>query len=380
MERKDHSWAAILFSFLLLAGCGGGRTYETTQGEMTDVAEDAEELEDDETVRGAYGRRGSSEPNDAQLLSYRRSTGEIVTLNPQALALARDAEVLSENVQETISSNESAFDVPEEKQETISHADIAPAPALRIPLASLEKKASPPPQIEASAVIDNGIKGDTVRVGLVSWRDLPFQTVKHQAYDYSCGSAAVATLMTYVYGMPTSEHAVFREMFARGNKEKIRQDGFSMLDMSNYMNSRGLRAKGYRISLRAIEQHQLPFIALVNNNGYNHFVVVKALSKGVVLVGDPNTGNTAYTIDAFSKMWNGLALVVLSDASRAREAFRNKKEWKFVRARAPIRGGAESGTDPSGLAPTNWQIAPTVKDILPAAMMGTVSTTTGGGS
>ncbi len=233
----------------------------------------------------------------------------------------------------------------------------------------------------AEVSVNNGQRGETVGIGLTSWRDLPFKTVKHQAFDYSCGSAAVATLMTYVYNKPTSEKAVFKEMFARGNKSKIRREGFSMLDMSNYLNAHGLKAKGYKISESVIEKHRLPFIALVNNNGYNHFVVVKTIEPDRVLVGDPNTGNVEYSREKFTQMWNGLALVVLNNATKSREAFGNKKEWRLARVRAPIRHSNSNSVaaEDTGLSPMSWQIAPTTSDILPAAMMGLVSTTTGGG-
>jgi len=229
---------------------------------------------------------------------------------------------------------------------------------------------------DSEVSISNGQKGSTINVGLVSWRDLPFQTVERQTYDYSCGSAAVATLMTYAYGQSRSEKEVFKEMFDLGNQDKIRREGFSMLDMSRYMNAQGLKAKGYRIALNAVEKNKIPFIALVNNNGYNHFVVVKTVTSARVLVGDPNNGNVDYTRADFEKIWNGLALVVLNRASKAHAAFENPEEWRFVRARAPLRNGNDTGTEMAELSPVAWQIAPTTSDILPAAMVGLIATTT----
>lgn len=146
----------------------------------------------------------------------------------------------------------------------------------------------PPPSFlakdEADIPVNNGQKGEIINVGLTSWRDLPFKTVKRQTYDYSCGSAAVATLMTYIYGYPVSEKEVFKEMFLKGDQNKIRREGFSMLDMSHYLNAQGLEAKGYKITVNEIEKYKLPFIALVNSKGYNHFVVVKTLDNDRVLM------------------------------------------------------------------------------------------------
>ncbi len=240
---------------------------------------------------------------------------------------------------------------------------------------------SPASQEGLGAVaVENGPKGETVGVGIISWRDMPFQTVRRQAYDYSCGSAAVATLVTYAYGIPTSEKDVFEEMFARGNQDKIRREGFSMLDMSNYLNAHGLQAKGYKMTEDVIEKHRMPFIALVNNKGYNHFVVVKTVDSGRVLVGDPNTGNTEYSRDDFAKIWNGLALVVVNNASKAHAAFGDQKEWRFARAHVSLRNGNDSGIEASELAPLSWQIAPTGSDILSSTKIGTVAVSATGGT
>ncbi|MGB9152669.1 MAG: C39 family peptidase [Alphaproteobacteria bacterium] len=222
----------------------------------------------------------------------------------------------------------------------------------------------------ATVIVDNGQKGESVDVGVISWRDLPFQTVKHQAFDYSCGSAAVATLMTFAYGIPTSEQDVFKEMFAQGNQDKIRKEGFSMLDMNRYLNAHGLESQGYKITEDAIEHYKLPVIALVNIKGYNHFVVVKAVDSGRVLVGDPNIGNTEYTKDGFAKIWNGIALIVGNKVSRAHMAYNDPEQWRFVRAHAPIRDGNDLGTQEAALAPTSWQIAPTMTNLLSSTTIG----------
>jgi len=53
-----------------------------------------------------------------------------------------------------------------------------------------------------------------------------FQRTTHQQYDFSCGSAAVATLLTFQYGRPTDESSVFKAMFVAGDQA---QPGFAGL-------------------------------------------------------------------------------------------------------------------------------------------------------
>lgn len=219
------------------------------------------------------------------------------------------------------------------------------------------------PARHSTVSVNNGpVKTLSVRV--ISWRDMPFQTVKRQSFDYSCGSAAVATLLSYVYGMPTSEEEVFKTMFAHGDQDVIRKEGFSLLDMSRYLNSRGLKAKGYRLNFDTIEKHKVPFIALIRHDGYSHFVVVKSLKGPFVLVGDPSKGNAVYTRRDFAETWNGVSLVVVNEARQARTAFSDDKEWTYARATAVASAANESIGGGVPISFPNWQIAPTGQDIL----------------
>ncbi|MDD5586459.1 MAG: C39 family peptidase [Alphaproteobacteria bacterium] len=235
------------------------------------------------------------------------------------------------------------------------------------------------PTNRASVDVGNGMI-ETVSVRVISWRDLPFQTVKRQAFDFSCGSAAVATLLSYVYGLPASEEHVFKTMFAHGNQNKIRREGFSLLDMSRYLNSRGLKAKGYRLDFARIEKHKAPFIALIKHDGYSHFVVVKSMKGPLVLVGDPSKGNVVYTRQDFAKVWNGISLVVTNEARKAREAFADSADWHYARATAFAALGNDIVNDSVDLPFPNWQIAPTGLDIIQSTVINNVNTVTNSAS
>lgn len=226
--------------------------------------------------------------------------------------------------------------------------------------------------MSSSTAVANGER-ETLDVQVVSWRDMPFQTVKKQALDYSCGSAAVSTLLTHVYGAKTSEGSIFKAMFDAGDKERIRREGFSLLDMSNYLNDRGYKTKGYKVKLDAIEKNKVPFIALVNDNGYNHFVVVKSIKGPRVLVGDPNKGNVIHHRQVFEKMWNGIALLVVNYAGKGREIFENDKEWRLARMVVNPSEADFPGIDSLVLPPTQWQIAPVETNILSAVNLDTLS-------
>jgi predicted double-glycine peptidase len=131
-------------------------------------------------------------------------------------------------------------------------------------------------------------------IHLTSLKEARFKTTVRQQYDFSCGSAATATLLTYQYGYPVTEAEVFRQMYANGDQARIRKQGFSLLDMRRYLQSLGFQADGFELPLDKLFEEGLPAIVLLNDRGYRHFVVVKGLRRGRVLVGDPARGTRAH--------------------------------------------------------------------------------------
>ncbi len=158
-----------------------------------------------------------------------------------------------------------------------------------------------------------------------------------QQYDFSCGSAAVATLLTHHYGVPTSEREVFEQMYAEGDQGKIRREGFSLLDMKRFLQTRGFEADGFRQPLEKLREEGLPAIALITENGYHHFVVVKGLDRGRVLIGDPANGTRAMPRATFEAQWKQkLLFVVHNRMDLAR--FNLATDWRAAPA-APLANG-----------------------------------------
>jgi predicted double-glycine peptidase len=164
-------------------------------------------------------------------------------------------------------------------------------------------------------------------VPVVSLRARRFLTTVRQRYDYSCGSAAVATLLTHHYGLPTAEEEVLRDMLAHGDRSVIQTAGFSLLDMQGYLARRGLRANGYRVPLARLEAIRLPAIALIDNGGYRHFVVVRGIDAGRVLLADPNLGTRSMPRERFEESWNGVLFVVLDNPETGRASFGRAADW-----------------------------------------------------
>lgn len=182
----------------------------------------------------------------------------------------------------------------------------------------------------------HGEGGGSFTVSVTSWRDIPFRTVVRQQYDYSCGSAAVATLLRFHYGLHVNEGEVFQSMYDRGDQARIRSVGFSMLDMRSYLETRGFRADGLRLTLDRLATLNTPTIALISHDGYRHFVVVKGISADRVLVGDPTFGLQTYTRAEFAAVWNGVVLAIRQTPANWPEAtYNSAEEWRPW-SRAPL--------------------------------------------
>lgn len=189
--------------------------------------------------------------------------------------------------------------------------------------------------------------GGAFSVPVDSLKDLRFRSTIHQQFDFSCGSAALATLLTYHYKFPVSEQQVFSEMYERGDKAKIRQEGFSLLDIKTYLGAHGFASDGFIAGLDDLAASGIPAIVLIKDRGYNHFVVLKGVRDGRVLIGDPSSGTRALHYAQFKDMWiNGILFVILDHQKLA--SFNSDVDWR-VAPGAPVSNGVYNGSLGTGL-------------------------------
>ena len=173
-----------------------------------------------------------------------------------------------------------------------------------------------------------------IPVRVTSFKEHHFLATVRQQYDYSCGSAALATLLSYQYQNPVSEQEVFGVMWKNGDQQKIRREGFSLLDIKQYLVSHGYSADGYEATLDRLAQATIPAIALIRDNGYNHFVVIKGISKDKVAVGDPSVGARIIPREQFEKMRLNRILFVINNA-RDKVVFNAERDWRIKEKASP---------------------------------------------
>ena len=185
-----------------------------------------------------------------------------------------------------------------------------------------------------------------MRIGAMpvkSMKDLRFQATMRQQYDFSCGSAALATLLTHHYQTPVTEQLAFQEMFTTGDQQKIRREGFSLLDMQRFLKNRGFTANGFQLPLDKLIEAKLPAIVLISDNGYNHFVVIKGADDGRILIGDPSRGTRLMPRDRFESIWANRILFVIHEGP-IQPGFNLSADWRNA-PRAPLAEGAMRAMD-----------------------------------
>lgn len=129
-----------------------------------------------------------------------------------------------------------------------------------------------------------------------------------QNWDLSCGAAALATILNYQYGDPVPERDIAKALIGRDkyidNPALVKaQEGFSLLDLKNYVDARGYTGIGYgKLELDHLIE-RAPIIVPIRSNGYNHFVVFRGIRGNRVLVADPAWGNRTLTVDEFEREW-----------------------------------------------------------------------------
>ncbi|MFW6406421.1 C39 family peptidase [Acinetobacter baumannii] len=140
-----------------------------------------------------------------------------------------------------------------------------------------------------------------------------FRGIVRQAYDYSCGSAALTTLLNGYVGTSLTEQQTMSGLLQYGEYQRIiERRSFSLLDMKRFVTAIGLESGGYRGEFSDLVKLGQPAIVPISYAGFKHFVVYKAYKDGRVYVADPALGNISFDEGRFKEIWDNNTLFVIS--------------------------------------------------------------------
>lgn len=146
-----------------------------------------------------------------------------------------------------------------------------------------------------------------------SLKEIRGEDVVRQKWDMSCGAAALSTLLTYEFKDNTPETSIVVWILHRVDPIRVRaRGGFSLLDLKRFAQARGYQAEGYSgMSIEELASKKTAVIVPIRVKGFDHFIVVRRITGGHVIIADPGFGNLTMRVDRFQSLWKeGIVFIV----------------------------------------------------------------------
>lgn len=148
----------------------------------------------------------------------------------------------------------------------------------------------------------------------VSWHERRYSNVVRQVLEFSCGSASLATILSFYLNRPTGEAEVIgilRERYSTRETWTARAEtGFSLADLIFVADRLGYAAQAARIQPDQLGRVAGPLVVHLNKGSWQHFSVLRATRNDVFYLADPIVGQTSMLGAAFRREYTGAALAV----------------------------------------------------------------------
>ena len=153
-----------------------------------------------------------------------------------------------------------------------------------------------------------GIGGSGLRIERPnrSMKDLRDENLVKQRFDFSCGAAALATMLRYAFGDQISEQQILIDLFTQlsdDERKTAERTGFSLLDLQRVARVRGYNAEGFRLEPAQLSMLAGPVIVFIEPRGYKHFAVLRGVRGDRVYLADPSRGNIRQPLYTFLDDW-----------------------------------------------------------------------------
>jgi predicted double-glycine peptidase len=187
-----------------------------------------------------------------------------------------------------------------------------------------------------TSVFYSGINQEIrIREDIKPFNEEKFKNIIQQEHDFSCGSAALATILNYYLNESLNERQVIRGLMEFGDKEQIKKlRAFSLWDMQQFLDAIGYKSGGYKASIEDLRnKDHWPCIVPISVFNYKHFVVLKGIYKDHAFVADPFIGNSSYSMDKFKKIWDdNIMFIVWADKEKTSSALKlSQKDLRYIK-------------------------------------------------
>jgi uncharacterized protein len=150
-----------------------------------------------------------------------------------------------------------------------------------------------------------------------TYQELKYADIVRQRLDFTCGGAALATMLSHYWGRPTPEEEILNIFRARYPDPKVWQtkikDGFSFDDIAFATEVLGYEAAGAKVPIDELAAMNAPVIIHMNKGKFQHFVVLTKAHGDVFYIADPIVGKVALERPEFEQQYTGSAMAIWRD-------------------------------------------------------------------
>ena len=145
-------------------------------------------------------------------------------------------------------------------------------------------------------------------------RQIRNESVVMQQRDFSCGAAALATILNYYWEENVSETALLVLVAKLLTKEELRDrvaNGLSLMDLKRVAQAGGYTAIVGKFSIERLGESKLPLIVAITVNEYDHFVVYRGRDENFIYLADPIRGKLRVPVATFVEQWQKNAILAV---------------------------------------------------------------------
>ena len=143
-------------------------------------------------------------------------------------------------------------------------------------------------------------------------KSLPVTLTRQQA-GFDCGSAALATLLSFYTDRAVEPDDLVRsQSFTTDEWQRVRREGFSLVQLADMAAALKVKPSVTRLSSRALLSVPLPVLVYLRLPTGPHFSVLTGIAGQRVTLADPTQGALMWTLTQFLRAWapDGLGLLL----------------------------------------------------------------------
>jgi len=147
-----------------------------------------------------------------------------------------------------------------------------------------------------------------------NYMKLKERNIVMQRRDYSCGAAALATVVRYYWGDKVDEEFFLDALDGLLTEEEIIdriKNGLAMSDLRRVAVKTGYQAVVGKVDFEKLANAKVPLIVGITLNDYDHFVVYRGTDYRWVYLADPIRGNVRLGVREFLDQWQKNAILAI---------------------------------------------------------------------